>query len=427
MFQCDDSTASEKNPRNFRGWVDQPNYRGTFDIILSCLFVLLTCTWAVLHVNLPAQTDTFLTTWLRKFRWAVLAVFAPEIVTLFAACQWSSARSSVRSMHELGASHWTIVHGFYADSGGFILHTPDMPPFPVDTRALQYLIENRYLEVPEIKKDDIQDRSKTDKFAKTVAVVQSGWMIAQCIGRLVQSLDTTPLELVTVAFTVCTVASYFSWMEKPLDIEGHSNLTITTTTSEILRNAGPAARQPYVDTPMDFVGGCGVQQGPGAWGRRQYFKSFGGPRSRPLQRIPDDYTPPPRTVRLAFSQWAISMIHGAIHVAGWKYPFPTLAEQYLWRSGSAALLAIVILWGIVEILAVSPGLNFTIILLGIWEKTTTSKSLWRRWALDLPATLCAVLYIIARITLLVQAVVILRSMPCSVYKTVNWTNFIPHV
>jgi hypothetical protein len=53
------------------------------------------------------------------------------------------------------------------------------------------------------------DRSKADKFAKSVAVVQISWMIAQCIGRVIQSLHFTPLELVTVAFTTCTIVSYF--------------------------------------------------------------------------------------------------------------------------------------------------------------------------------------------------------------------------
>ena len=136
MSLCKNSTVSGERFAGFHGWVDQPNYRGTFDIIQSCLLVLLTCTWTMLHVNLPAQTDTYFTTWLRKFRWALLAVLAPEVVTLFAACQWSSARSGIQEMYTLGITHWTIFHGFYADSGGVILHTPDMPPFPVNTRAL---------------------------------------------------------------------------------------------------------------------------------------------------------------------------------------------------------------------------------------------------------------------------------------------------
>jgi squalene monooxygenase len=118
-------------------------------------------------------------------------------------------------------------------------------------------------------------------------------------------------------------------MEKPLGVEVPSDPTTTASVREILQNAGNAARLPYVDTPMDFVEGCGVQQRLGAWGRRRYFKTFGGLQVRPIQRIPDDYTPP-RTFQLAFLQWVLSMIHCAIHVAGWSFPFPTRVEQYLW-------------------------------------------------------------------------------------------------
>lgn len=356
-----------------------------------------------------------------------MTIFAPEVVAFFAANQWSSARSSIKAMHDLGIAHWTMVHGFYADSGGFILQTPDMPSFPVDTRALQYLIKEKYLELPVIKKDAILDRSKADKFAKAVAVIQTGWMIAQCVGRLFESLHITPLELVTVAFTICTVASYLFWLEKPLNVEGHVNLSITTRMSEILKNAGSTAKEPYVDTPMDFVGGCGIPQGPGTWGRRHYLPFFGSLEARPLQRMPDDYTPPPVTIRLASLQWALSVIHCAIHVAGWNYSFPTSIEKCLWRSASVALLAVLFVFGLVLVIAVRPWFDYRLILLGIWEKTTISKSKWRRWALSIPATAAALLYVVARLVLLVQAAAALRSMPCSVYKTVGWTDKIPHI
>jgi hypothetical protein len=329
-------------------------------------------------------------------------------------------------MQALGVINWTNVHGFYANAGGFILHSPDMPPFPINADAIYYLVRERYLEPPSITKEEIRDRSKADRFAKGMAVVQSTWMIAQCIARPLQSLRITPLELVTVAFTTCTLASYFFWMEKPLGVEVPSALTTSSSIREILQNAGNAARLPYVDTPMDFVCGSGRQHGLGAWGRRQYFKTFGSLQVRPIERIPDDYTPPPQSVQLALLTWVLSLLHGAIHVAGWNFPFLTPVEQYLWRSASIAMIVILFAWGIVEVLAVKSVLNMTISLLGIWEKPATSEGYFRRWGLDLPATVCAIVYLLARALLLVLSATSLRLMPGSVYETVNWTNYIPH-
>lgn len=426
MFSCEDLFIPSNDHTGSSGWVDQPPYRGTYDIIFSCLLVVITCTWSVLHLNLPAPDEPYIQTWLRKGRWAFLAIILPEVVTLFAGCQWSSARLSIESMQALGVKEWSAVHGFYADAGGFILHTPDMPPFPINTTALHYLIERKYLDHPTIKKEDILDRSKSDLFARAIGIIQTSWIIVQIAARLNQSLDVSPLELVTVAFSICTIASFYFWMEKPLDIERHSHLTTPIPISKILRDAGDAASAPYIDTPMDFVGGCGVLQGAGHWGRKRYFKTFGGLKARPMQRIPDDYTPPPSSFRLAFIQWALSMIHCGMHVASWNFRFPTTIETWLWRTASLTMLGILLVTGLVEVLSVKPGVNFTISLAGIWEKTSTSNSSFRRWAMDIPAITCSILYAAARIALLAEAAISLRSMPSSVYLTVRWTNYFPH-
>lgn len=44
------------------GWVTSPNQRGTADIIWTCLLTILACSWTILHLNIPANTNG----WLRK-------------------------------------------------------------------------------------------------------------------------------------------------------------------------------------------------------------------------------------------------------------------------------------------------------------------------------------------------------------------------
>ena len=405
------------------GWVNPPNIRGTIDIVYSCILIIFTSTWTVLHINVPAESDSFWTILLRKARWAVFAIYAPEAVTLMAGCQRASAKASVRNMHTIGVNQWTVVHGFFADSGGIILHPPDTPSFPVNSRALVYLVREKYLDAPAITEKDIWARSKADRFAKGVALVQSLYLVIQCIGRRAQSLELSSLELVTVAFVACTAVSFYLWMDKPLCVDSAVHLELTVPMARILQEAGDVASQPYVNTPMDFV----EQPGWNVWKRRPWFRTFGGMEAKPIQRIPNDLVPPPFTLHLAGSLWALTCAYAAIHVTGWNHNFPTIAELLVWRISSLTLLVVLFAWGLVEVLSVKPGFDFTLTLLGLWEKKSSKNTFFRNWAVDAPATFSATLYFVARTVIIGETIASLRLMPGTVYQTVDWSNFIPHV
>lgn len=97
--------------------------RGTVDIIWSCVLVLVTAVWTVIHVNIPAPGDGLWTTMSRRLRWGFACVFAPDMLTLVAASQWDAAARSVESMNELEQvrdhpNKWQMEHAFYANSGG---------------------------------------------------------------------------------------------------------------------------------------------------------------------------------------------------------------------------------------------------------------------------------------------------------------------
>lgn len=402
-------------------WVSPPDKRGTISIIWSCFLVLFTCTWSVLHTNLPKKNERLSATILRKVRWAVWAVFAPEDVTLLAACQWTSARSSRDNMKRIGCAHWTTTHGFFADSGGFLLYPPDSPPFPVNSRAIYYLVSKGYLDAPGIKEEELWEKSKTDRLGKVVALTQSSYLVVQTVARAIQSLEVTCLEIITMAFLCCTVATYYFWVDKVWDAGIPLHLEMRTPMATVLCEAGSAAKAPYDDTPMDFV----EQPGWRFWRRRKVFKYFGGLSERPIQRIPNDYIVTP-TLKLAFCTWAITVIHAAVHVAGWNFDLPTKTERYLWQAASLCLLADLFGWGLVEVLSIKPGFNYTVTLLGIWEKKTTKNTLWRSWALDGPAIVCAVIYFLAKTILIVVTFTSMRLMDSSAYETVRWTSFMPH-
>ena len=96
---------------------------------------------------------------------------------LFASGQWASAKRSVAEMREIGYVNWSLVHAFYADSGGFLLCARNSTTFPVTAKQIYCLVKMKYLPMPAITREEIWDKSKADKFAKTIAGLQASWLV----------------------------------------------------------------------------------------------------------------------------------------------------------------------------------------------------------------------------------------------------------
>jgi hypothetical protein len=44
-------------PKVQTNFVSSPNTRGTLDILWSCVFTIIACTWTIQHLNIPEQRD----------------------------------------------------------------------------------------------------------------------------------------------------------------------------------------------------------------------------------------------------------------------------------------------------------------------------------------------------------------------------------
>ncbi|KAK3939976.1 hypothetical protein QBC46DRAFT_354517 [Diplogelasinospora grovesii] len=260
------STASG----DIRGWVFDCGSRGTLDIVYGCIVVLVSAIWTVVHLNVPAKGESDWRVFLRRTRWGLVSIFAPDFLTLVAASQWESAKKSLQQMRQLSeASQWGLEHSFYANSGGFVLQTPDTEPFPINGASLYYLVSKGYIALPSITREEIWDKSKADVFAKGLAILQGTWIIIQSIARAVQKLPLTPLELFTLAFVVSTTMSYYFWWRKPQHVGVPTVIDCMVPMSQILVDAGYAPDAPYTDTPMDFI-----EKQSESWKRRPLFERF---------------------------------------------------------------------------------------------------------------------------------------------------------
>ena len=73
-------------------WYSAPNFRGTWDLIASCVLTLVICVWSALHLNVPVKDSKLKYRNIRRLRWILLGIFAPEVVVSTAFAQYLTAR-----------------------------------------------------------------------------------------------------------------------------------------------------------------------------------------------------------------------------------------------------------------------------------------------------------------------------------------------
>jgi hypothetical protein len=243
-------------------------------------------------------------------------------------------------------------HAFFADMGGFVLQSPDVPSFPVDSEQLAYLVEKNYLKYPDIDEETIGDRNKADGFARLVTSAQITWFFIQCLARWEQRLALSTLEITTFATILATLNSLFFWYHKPLDVETPIILQTESRIADILIDAGDRAREPYSRTPLDFLKSPPVSTSivaPFWFGMGVVVNFDKESRSRPVKRFGNCKTRPPAgiTTRETIYGVLFEVVYFGVHLVGWNQLFPTQAELYLWRASNLILLGLLVAYLII--------------------------------------------------------------------------------
>ncbi|KAI0104266.1 hypothetical protein GGR51DRAFT_229503 [Nemania sp. FL0031] len=418
------------------GWVSTPNGRGTLSIAYSCATVIITAIWTILHLNVPGKAETLRQTLPRKVRWGLFAIFAPDMLTMVAASQWVKARKSVEQMKELSnLGVWTLVHAFYANSGGFILQPKNEIAFPVNAEQIYFLVSHSYIPFPKITEDEIWDKSKADWFAKGFALLQIGWLIIQSVARAVDGLSISPSEIFTLAFVASTTMSYFFWWNKPQDVKTPTILHCGFSMSIIRTNAGVPPNASYTDSPLDFI-----PDPDKFWERNPSLKDYdlerqmeAGSQDRArLQRVPDDAIL--MTARLPSNVLVAliipSLIHSTVHLLGWNFAYPSSVEQLLWRISVVTLASVsAVAVGIIHMLdtfGYQGRYNLTWVWIKFQREEPRSSQKCQK-LLDMVLGFVVLLLTAARLYIILEAILSLRSLPADVFVTVNWTDFFPHV
>ncbi|KAK3377234.1 hypothetical protein B0T24DRAFT_592848 [Lasiosphaeria ovina] len=97
-------TSNYTTPR----WVPEPNSRGTWSLIQSCLLTLGLCVFSAIHPNVFHRESRWWTRWLVRFKWLVAALIAPEFIVFNA---WSQRRHAARIARQLRRRAGQPEHG----------------------------------------------------------------------------------------------------------------------------------------------------------------------------------------------------------------------------------------------------------------------------------------------------------------------------
>ncbi|KEF63738.1 uncharacterized protein A1O9_01716 [Exophiala aquamarina CBS 119918] len=406
------------------GWVSQPNTRGTFDIIVSCLFTIFVCCWTIVHPNIATPRASPPQRLLDKTICLLIAAFAPEVIVFISWSEYTHARhltSRFCSKPRVGGRVWTVMHSFFAGMGGFTMASNDNKSnwengwLSPDT--LLALLTDGLLDPSDIPvKAVIEDKGKADSLVKAVALIQALWLLAQCIARAIQHLPITTIEIATLAYIPCAIIISVFWWSKPMDVNEPIPLRIQPEPVELRGMFDDNRVQHDQANPVSVV----------TYSYQKY----------PLASVSASAV---LSVLDHINIWGLltvffCLVFGGLHCLAWNFHFPTPVERLLWR-----ICSIIISVSIPAAWLTSTVVSFVLkrVLPNIWYGHVQSESYFhstsdrvsvRDWFAfhRVIHAIGLILYVLARLYLIAEMFSSLRSQPAAAYITVEWTNFWPH-
>jgi hypothetical protein len=249
--------------------------------------------------------------------------------------------------------------------------------------------------------EDIRDRAKADSFTKLFALVQAGSLVLQSIARKATGLQITELELMTMAFTLCALATYILWWHKPFDAERAIVLECPQAKQSEIRTMLATPRNNNIaveDLDSDTL----------------FMILFD------IADLVEGTDDPERKYGIYYSGalYASGAAFSAVHLAAYNWTFPYPVVQTLWRIFSlvalgSSLLPLFVNVGFLSITLI-PNLDKI-----INEDSILSVAVYAVGAMLL-------VNVLSRLALIGLTFYCLSSMPVSVYSDLVWIRFLPH-
>lgn len=204
-------------------WIHSVGWRSSSSILYSCLATIFACSWSILQLNVPGLQERPIMRLWRKFCWWMFTLCFPELIAYIALAELFLAKQSYSSIKRQNQP-WTLTHSFFTNMGGYVLDSSGLEPIPLNGQMLELLVQEGVIDLPDTTKEEINDRSKTDVFARSFAGIQSIWVFAQAISRRREHLLVAPLEVITAFYIPISLLILGLEWYKPKDINSPIHL-----------------------------------------------------------------------------------------------------------------------------------------------------------------------------------------------------------
>ncbi|KAI1145625.1 hypothetical protein F4825DRAFT_443416 [Nemania diffusa] len=355
------------------GWQDSPSRRGTLGIVENCLVTIFACTWSIQHLNVPGKDDTHTTKFLRTLKWMLISILLPELILAHAILQLAMAVQGLDAMQDAGIrvkyprwlpvlrrlqrnnnkspesraqddgttrennqAVWTLTHAYFANMGGFTWNG-ELPQSPPRSQAYYSItcshIASQHTNISNLYLYDeatIKEKGKSDAFAKGLAVIQILQLILSLIVRKDRGLPVSQLEILTLVFAICGLATYVSCWYKPRNV---------TVPLPIAFTFGPTG----FERPFDSFYHTLLKRLPAkARARNRHIEGRYSIEDSSSGRILNDniFTASSRPSFALYLLMILCVALGSLHAIAWNFEFPTFAEKTAWRVTTIVSVAI---------------------------------------------------------------------------------------
>lgn len=463
-------------------FIKNPDVRSTMEIVWACLSVTILCTWSVIHRHVPVHVEPLTKRqalrWLlynawKKFGLFLLTLLGPEMPVTLALLGWMEARHVEPDLMAIAKEHgvpWSRTHTYFVAMGGIAIRFPDdgddessnsnsrsnpveQPGSEMTIRCMRAMEKemkslHKYGRVPwrrhnhnrsallaagiqhtsdlvrlqgniwilgsyqlvavslaglfgssglpSISAAEILDRNKSNGLVRILALIQITWLVAQVITRGILGLPSSQLEISTIALAVTSGVIYIQCWTIPRDVMfpiyvDVPSSRVTPELIEAIKKATPAKELDLEEVKGSYtLGGSMIGETD-----RDDWVDFA--------KVQVGWPSLTQNQIILLALTGTGLLLGAVHLAAWNFDFPTNAERILWRTNSLVVMFAPLLFTIVGIVLGRTGelrdlLWFSVI----------------------------VVYVLARVSLLVESIRLLYFLPPEAFRS-TWAGNAPHV